>query len=57
MREFSEIYLQLLKTTKKVHQCVLHKKDVDAYLTSCDLTELAQELEDALQREANKVKQ
>ena len=57
MNNFAELYLQLLQTTKKLHQCVLHKKDVDAYLTACDLTELAQELEDVLQKEANKVKQ
>lgn len=57
MNDFAELYLQLLHLTKKMHQCVLHKQNVDAYLTACDVTELAQELEDILQKEAHKVKQ
>lgn len=57
MNNFAELYLQLLHLTKKMHQCVLHKQNVDAYLTACDVTELAQELEDILQREAHTVKQ
>lgn len=57
MNNFAELYLQLLNTTKKLHQCVLHKQTIDAYLTACDVTELAQELEDILQKEAHKAKQ
>ena len=57
MNNFAELYLQLLRLTKKMHQCVLHKQNVDAYLTACDVTELAQELEDILQKEAHTVKQ
>ena len=57
MNNFAELYLQLLRFTKNMHQAVLHKKDVDAYLISCDITELAQELEDLLQKQANTVKQ
>lgn len=57
MREFSEIYLQLNRRLKDLHQQILKRNGVEAYLISCDLTELAQELEDVLQKEANKVKQ
>lgn len=57
MNNFAELYLQLLRLTKNMHQCVLHKRDVDAYLTACDVTEVAQELEDLLQKQANTVKQ
>ena len=57
MRDFAEVYLELLKTTKKLHNFVLSQKNVEAYLTSCDVTELAQELEDILQDKLNKTKQ
>jgi hypothetical protein len=57
MNNFAEIYLQLNRRLKDLHQQILKRNDVEAYLISCDLTELAQELEDVLQKEANKVKQ
>jgi hypothetical protein len=57
MRDFSEVYLQLNRRLKDLHQRVLRRDDVEAYLISCDVTELAQELEDVLQAESNKVKQ
>lgn len=57
MNDFAELYLQLLSTTKKLHQCVLHKQYTDAYLMACDVTEMAQQLEDVLQKEAHIVKQ
>ena len=36
---------------------ILKRNDVEAYLISCDVTELAQQLEDVLQKEAHIVKQ
>lgn len=57
MNDFAELYLQLLRMTKKMHQCVLHKQNTEAYLVACDVTELAQQLEDVLQKEAHIVKQ
>lgn len=57
MREFAEVYLELMKAIKQLHKFVLSQKDVEAYLTSCDVTELAQELEDVLQDKLNKTKQ
>lgn len=57
MNNFAEIYLQLNRRLKDLHQQILKRNDVEAYLISCDVTELAQELEDVLQKEANKVKQ
>jgi len=56
-REFAEVYLQLNRRIKDLHHRVLNQEHVEAYLISCDVTELAQELEDILQRDANKVKQ
>jgi hypothetical protein len=57
MRDFAEVYVQLHHRLKDLHHRVLRKDDVEAYLISCDVTELAQELEDILQAESNKVKQ
>lgn len=56
-REFAEVYLQLNRRIKDLHQRVLSQDHVEAYLIACDVTELAQELEDVLQKEANTVKQ
>lgn len=53
MREFAEVYLQLNRRIKDLHQRVLMKDHVEAYLIACDVTELAQELEDVLQKDAN----
>ena len=56
-RDFAEVYLQLNRRIKDLHHRVLMKDHVEAYLIACDVTELAQELEDVLQKEANTVKQ
>jgi len=53
MREFAEVYLELTRAIKKVHEFSIKNHAVEAYLTSCDVTELAQELEDIMQRDAN----
>jgi hypothetical protein len=57
MRDFAEVFLDLNRRLKDLHQKVLRQDDVNAYLVSCDITELAQELEDVLQKQANTVKQ
>jgi hypothetical protein len=57
MKDYAEVYLNLVKAVKDVHKYALAKDHVNAYLRSCDATELAQELEDVMQSEANKVKQ
>ena len=53
MREFAEVYLDLTRAIKRLHETKLKQDHVNAYLISCDVTDLAQELEDVLQRDAN----
>jgi hypothetical protein len=53
MREFAEVYLDLTRTIKALHTAKLKQDHVNAYLISCDVTDLSQELEDVLQKDAN----
>ena len=53
MREFAEVYLDLTRTIKALHNAKLKQDHVNAYLISCDVTDLSQELEDVLQKDAN----
>ena len=53
MREFAEVYLDLTRAIKRLHEPKLKQDHVNAYLISCDVTDLAQALEDVLQRDAN----
>ena len=53
MREFAEVFLDLNRTIKKLHNAKLKQDHTQAYLISCDVTDLAQELEDVLQNDAN----
>lgn len=53
MREFAEIFLDLNCAIKKLHNAKLKQDHTQAYLISCDVTDLAQELEDVLQHNAN----
>lgn len=53
MREFAEVYLDLNRAIKALHNAKLKQDHVNAYLIGCDVTDLAQELEDVLQRDAN----
>lgn len=51
--EYADTYLELLRKVKQVHEKMLAKEYGDAYLVACDVTELAQDLEDITQRNAN----
>lgn len=53
MRDYAEVMLELNRAIKKVHEFSLKKQATEAYLLSCDVTDLAQELEDVLQNNAN----
>jgi hypothetical protein len=53
MRDFAEVMLELSRAIKKVHNAKLKKDHTEAYLISCDVTDLATELEDVLQKDAN----
>lgn len=53
MRDFAEVFLELNRAIKKLHNVKLKQDDTQAYLISCDVTDLAQELEDVLQQDAN----
>ena len=53
MRDFAEVMLELSRAIKKVHNAKLKQDHTQAYLIGCDVTDLAQELEDVLQRDAN----
>jgi len=53
MREFAEVFLDLNRQIKKLHTAKLKQDHTQAYLISCDVTDLAQELEDVLQNDAN----
>ena len=53
MRDFAEVMLELTRAIKKLHTAKLKQDHVQAYLISCDVTELSQELEDVLQKDAN----
>ena len=53
MRDFAEVMLELSRAVKKVHNAKLKQDHVQAYLISCDVSDLAQELEDVLQKDAN----
>jgi len=53
MRDFAEVMLELNRAIKKVHNAKLKQDHVQAYLISCDVSDLAQELEDVLQKDAN----
>jgi hypothetical protein len=56
-RDFAEVFLELNRRIKDLHNQVLKQDHVEAYLISCDVTELAQELEDIAVVEANKFRQ
>jgi hypothetical protein len=53
MRDFAEVMLELSRAVKKVHNAKLKQDHTQAYLIGCDVTDLAQELEDVLQNDAN----
>jgi len=53
MRGFAEVFLDLTRTIKRVHELKLKNDHTEAYLLSCDITDYAQELEDVLQKDAN----
>lgn len=53
MRDYAEIFLQIHRRLKDLQHQKLKLQHTEAYLISCDVTELAQELEDVLQRDAN----
>ena len=53
MREFAEVFLDLTRTIKRVHELKLKNDYTEAYLLSCDITDYAQELEDVMQKDAN----
>ena len=53
MREFAEIFLDLNRAIKKLHNAKLKQDHTQAYLISCDVTDLSMELEDVLQQDAN----
>ena len=53
MREFAEVFLDLNRAIKKLHNVKLKQDHTQAYLISCDVTDLAMELEDTLQKDAN----
>jgi len=53
MREFAEVFLDLTRTIKRVHELKLKNDHTEAYLLSCDITDYSQELEDVLQKDAN----
>ena len=44
MREFAEVFLDLTRTIKRVHELKLKNDHTEAYLLSCDITDYAQEL-------------
>jgi hypothetical protein len=53
MRDYAEVMLELNRAIKKVHEFCLKNQVTEAYLFSCDVVDLAQELEDVLQKDAN----
>jgi len=53
MREFAEVFLELNRAIRRMYDAKLKKDHTQAYLISCDVTDLAQELEDVLQNDAN----
>ena len=53
MRDYAEVMLELSQSIKKVHEFSLKNQATEAYLKSCDVVDLAQELEDVLQKDAN----
>ena len=53
MRGYAEIFLDLTRTIKQVHELKLKNHHTEAYLLSCDVVDLAQELEDVLQKDAS----
>jgi hypothetical protein len=53
MRGFAEVFLDITRTVKRVHELKLKNDHTEAYLLSCDVVDLAQELEDILQKDAN----
>lgn len=53
MRDFAEVYLELLRRTKDLHNTVMKSDYTAGYLIACDVTDLAQELETVLHKDAN----
>ena len=53
MRDYAEVFLDLTRTIKRVHELKLKNDLSEAYLLSCYITDYAQELEDVLQNDAN----
>ena len=53
MRDYADVYIEILQSLKKVHEFSLKNQATEAYLKSCDVVDLAQELEDILQKDAN----
>jgi len=44
MREFAEVFLELNRALKKLHNAKLKQDRTQTYLISCDVTDLAQDL-------------
>ena len=53
MRDYAEVMLELNHAIKKVHEFCLKNQATEAYLKSCDVTDLAQELETVLHKDSN----
>jgi hypothetical protein len=53
MRDYAEVFLDITRTMKRVHELKLKSNHTEAYLLSCDVVDYAQELEDTLQKDAN----
>ena len=54
MKDFSPIYLELKQKIKEFHAETLKRNDMKAYALSIKITNIAQELEDVMQANANK---
>jgi hypothetical protein len=53
MRDYADVLLELNRAIKKLHSAKLKQDHTEAYLIGCDVTDLSQELEDVLQKDAN----
>jgi hypothetical protein len=53
MRDYADVLLELNHAIKRLHAAKLKQNHVDSYLIACDVTDLAMELEDTLQKDAN----
>jgi CO/xanthine dehydrogenase Mo-binding subunit len=53
MRDFAEVFLEMNRRMKDLHNAVMNSDHTTGYLISCDVTDLAQELETVLHKDAN----